>query len=1324
MTSASWKGGGLAAPTGINVHDIASFSPVSLPGLALWLKADPAFCVTSTVGEYLATQTGVEQARLKAEFEGREEERVIIGIRSDAPGREGMMIPLLDTMREFPRLRERQTGPARIEFASTNSEPGTVRTVQLVSREPIQLPTPPAKFTSSSVSSGLRVEYISSLQRILLSPEPAAAGEGAAGLSELVIYSRELDPTELRKLEGYLAYRNATQDELPIGHPYAPDLMDEPVVASIRTALDTVETPVRTALTQLEDAVRRVEAVAPGAPPLRAVPAVKGSAQESLTDISKLRSTLSKGILLARRHRSNPGSGSITLEDVYAELNSRSLYPVPLSTRQIQAEIANVSEDYTAMTRLTGELQGYLASTLTQQSTQIVSGTYRAADAAFREEESEEHMQEMKVTLAIREFYHARRAHRKELFSAGDTLLEGHLASLRETLVRYLDAFIHSQSTIDKNYLDVAEPIQLLNSEFELKTWVAELKQTDTSVTEDLKRAGTHLRYTYRDPYLNSIEGAFVNLRECVIEGDLAYWKLRVDRATALVETMVAYAKQKRLTPWMAVSYTTYVKRLFEKVETWQAQFGALYEKVTQRLRIFKEILEQLRTTGTVPSTPLGGALLEGTAHQSDVRAQFLRPFHAMDRRLSGFEWVLTDASGAIGPDAPELVFPEWDRMDYDAAARVYSYTTPYRDASGAQLLQRFQCLDEFPLGKSALNSIPATYRPPVSLRTIREDEEVRLSPTQVDMLHVFIPEGATRPIQLPPFGLQQGQFYGILNSGSAPLVLRIPGSPADTYVSVSAQMGVLLLFQERSDGSETMKTFYGVRPMEPDQSAADPCTGLPRSRLCVYVPELKTSIYVVSSTVGPDATLRLRPLEDGEGAWIEARPDADGMVYDLDDSFHANPYPVKSMPETSLAQLLTTSPQARRVRLVQEVQAKVRIARESQTGLAVLVDAKGIPMWNEYGIVKTLRTPMYEIQGLAKVRGAAGDLECEVMTSTREPTSVLPFEPGARYNLLFRSTHIRPYQHGDIRGYVFVNESHFPLLTPRGKASLVPPDKLVEQVSGPFYTFVELGETRRLLLVEPETPLMTLNAEVYSIDATTNLVEAVNQRMDTYHTLDLLSLVLEYCAGLKTMLDAQRATLLEFNAEDTKSLREDLTEARDAVEKEEASVREYEPTVARLRAKSLEGPLPNEVKISVDVLELKLLEAARACAKEVRIVENAIRDTIQLLERAKRIQETYTSLQTVALETIPRVLQELQTQMKTEQTRRGVTSVPELEEVYQSVLTKRGEFETRSSEVKAALDTKPTYLSELPAWSNSTEKGLQALELQLRAIEQSRPRG
>jgi hypothetical protein len=177
-------------------------------------------------------------------------------------------------------------------------------------------------------------------------------------------------------------------------------------------------------------------------------------------------------------------------------------------------------------------------------------------------------------------------------------------------------------------------------------------------------------------------------------------------------------------------------------------------------------------------------------------------------------------------------------------------------------------------------------------------------------------------------------------------------------------------------------------------------------------------------------------PLFDLNGYLVEAVPDENSCVYNIDDFHRACPYKLTIGPELKISDLelnLDWGEQG----VPGILPTKIPIVEEESSNLAVFCNPKGVPAMDEFGFTRYVKSPLLQINDKIVTRSSTG----ENMEVTLNPdVRILQYglmQKDDIFSSAFRSNFVKPFIPEGTTGsvpmntFVFVNSIGYSLVSP-----------------------------------------------------------------------------------------------------------------------------------------------------------------------------------------------------------------------------------------------------------------------------------------------------
>ena len=1232
------KGAGLA--TGVDIRTIGAFSPASLPGLVLWIKAERNYIKTTKLVDYAQEQLPLIRVGILQTLGSKLQEPVITEIVSDTPSHPNSIIRLElqeDASTRFPTLVETPNALARIDISSfVDPATGIQQILKLVTKEPIELPV---KFSFFTIADGLQIQHVDALDKLVIR---AATMDVPATFHEIIIFNIELSIAEKQSIEGYLTYKSNQQWKLPVGHPFLPDLSEDPTISGPIAELNTYRDKVRKADATLASAIKTYIQKAGTDATTAKEATIRGLITDTLHDIEVLKQVLSKGALMSRYDQ--PPS----IETVYKHINDESLYPVPLGPEQLALELQKFAVADKEIAAYMDTLGAADVKSL-EQNWQINAATI---EAARKEAETDEGLRNLEFQVGRREIIQKQRTIRREIVRLGSTLLNSFYDEFLGELDLCKESFEYQVTRRADRFTAINGQLKGLREKFADDKWTDDYSFLDKA--KDISG-------NFRDPLLNGLVTKFRTIITVLEKGDAPLLRSRLDAMAA--EAKLAYDKWKP-TKRAAIIRSLYVSHLrtaFDKAERVQHDLETILDSIEAAIKSLGDELIHLKTFQkvTIHNT------LTTDSTQIPVEKIYYAQLTYEDMNLLEYTHLRVNEDGTIYKEAN-------DAAEEDV---VFVFPELMKD-SGIQL---------DPLKESILDDIPSSRFPKILKKSITGRYEIPRD-AMSSIVRIDVSGAAVEPILLPKYAVRTKTFLLLQNGGTQPLYVRNPGAIEDAIHCVGPAEVALFFYGEGVSLSSSPGFAYGISVWDDTLLPYDVLNDVPRSMYAVHVKDLDKSVYVRNSGG------RLKPLLDKGGYLVEPQRASDGSVYDPDDFSMTNGYSVQTLPETSLAELAFKGKG-----MTRPTAAKFHVRREASTGLALLCPgATGIPVADEFGFCKVAATPIVNMDGVLKLKGAAGDLI--VLAVDAEPIDqTFRFEPGLTFDTLFRTRFCRPLKTDFGLAPIFVTSLHYPICAPSGQYIYIPANAVQQQ---DLFTYEESNGKKQAFLVDAKLPIeATATAAIIPYADIPAIIQRLKDVQAAVLILERYGSSIEYVKGLLQRMDTDVAAVKSLGEEMTASFRNSVEDTKKRIQERLDAFKELQATMDGLAKAIASKEIPNAVLISLGILDIQLRDKILEINELYNSVQNSLDAYELLISRIDKIQKIVARLRTDGAALFKRGYEGLQTVYRSEAARTKSVSVPAVEAQIAKLKALELEFMDAQGGLETVLADRPPYLGELRNW-------------------------
>ena len=1255
-----------------DVNSISTFTPTSIPGLALWIKVSKESLTYSTLADYIRKQSITVQQTMKQLFANNLDDQILTEITG--VGNSLVRFELDSSESEsFPTYLPDPSGNDAISLTFNN------KSFKLATKTPVTLQN---KYSMFSTSQNITYEYIPSFNKFILGPDLGAYIQSpVAKFSEIIVYSRELNRAEKEQVEGYLAYINDNQYALPINHPYLPDMSY--TFKDDITNINIIKESIKSANHDLTLSDNE--------------PALKGRLTDALHDISFIYQTFSKGALLAKK------SGPVTMDSIYTSANSLNILTVPFTRDFVAAKLSE-------FTVLLTDVHNHIESTKVKApdtSVEEEADQLREMEAA----QTEQIFEATQLELQAREFYEGIRA-RSERITINGTMSQGNVyKNFDDTVSTFSDAILYSNKKLQDSWTGLKSIFAPIEKQINSREWLKYIPAIDISESEVIKRGGETYSIQYRDTYLNSIQSQYQRIRAQIYDGDMAYIYQMVPKKADEIAAMYKAIQEKKVQPIMIKTFLPHFKQRYNEISKYMDKFNNLIGLITTSIQTIASALDYSKKNATVsplddlPTIPTHETLL------SECETVYVRLINSSDATLTGIEYIVTDVEGNIqnsinadGEIDVEYIFPSYMNVKINKEDMMFVIYQPYKDDSGHPIRLEYKILEPLPRG-SIINSLSTSRRPNYWFH--KADSLFEIPRDQINGIHQFIIEHAQYPIQLPKYAVDKGSYFLIQNIGVLPIQIQIPGFPDDHIDMIGSNELMLYIYSGLS--TSYGNAYYGRVPWREGYIPYDTLLNAPRSAYSAFIKELNQSVFIKKN---------LEPLLDSDGYFVKAVVDSKGYTYDIDDIYKANPYSVQAMNQMNISDL-----KAKGSRLsIRPVDPQIWVLSDIITGLPVLCNSKGIPGMNEFGFCKFVKTPIMLINDHSVITGAFGDIPVRIAPTLQiEQMGVL--EPFLKFDTVYRSKFVQSYLKGDVKTFIFTSLSKYPILSPK-------------------YNFIEAE--RWLLMPPQEITYMTVNdisgVAYISKDEDTLKDSPINAAPYPYISVQDTRMQIEMKKAAKIILNryvANQSYILECldniktTSEKTETLGKSASEgtvevlatASKTIQAYYDKYMSYESSVEPIQASLDADILTNALKISIDMLDMKMKDLVESVAGTYNSILGAIETTSKILADIESIETATIDLRVNSSVEIENLITSVKGTMQADAQNLKITGSPEFDRLLKLMIKHKVEFLKGLGQLEPSLKVRPEYITEYSKWTDDKKqqiKVLNGLLVKVRVIEQT----
>jgi hypothetical protein len=1299
------RGGGDLYMSGIDINGISKFAATDIPGASLWVKAVEPMCIYKTIDEYTKNLSMTIANNIRAQYADSLSNKVIVAVNSPVPTSQPNSIIRLEvdltSKARFPKF---VSNPEELDVISiqdlidpTNPKQ---RKEKLSTKYALRV-SPDLDPTIFSISSNIDITYNKNIDYLLISVSDLTKTD--TSFSEIIVYSRPLTEEETDRVQGYIAYMKNEQYLLKLDHKYLPSIQSLPSLKSISAQIVDMEISFINELKRFDGAVEKYRNEIPDAEILTRAPPLKEKAIASQKQLSVIRQAFVKGGLYSRKKKND------SMESVFDSINTLQIYSEPFTKEVFDKKL-------TDLRIVMNELDAYMASLGNIDSDVVVATTKKSEVTQIQQRAAAQSMDALENTRDATEskkFYQGLREKMNDMNTAGTARYNGMYSSFSTKLASdkkdnfdyYNDITTTSWNALDSVYNNLKR--QFAEGP---DNWLTYDPSIDTT-NKVLKRGSDAYNTQYTNQYLNRLQSLFEHIRNQMEEGDIVFLKNEIDYHAATVGKLYEKVKNKLVTPLSIKMFSAYCRKRLEQVIAYDAAFKKLYAILNDAATTLLDTLRKNKEYKTSSAINKEFPIPIVYIYADSTKDVYIRQPNKHDYSLSMIEYIVTNSDGTIAfaDDGDcEFVFPSLENIV--AKDGSFLKVSTFRDENGKQLTKKYIILKPYTKAEGILDTIPKTqalskfFHKVNGLFEIPRDAENSIYEMSIDSPQM--------PILLPRYAVTDGAYFICVNVGDLPFHIQIPGTAEDMLDLLGPNEVCMYIYTGSKDSKSS---YYGRRPWIQNRIAYDTLYNTPRTAACSKITELSAMIYMQTATM---------PLFDLNGNLVLAEPDANGIVYDIDDVHHSNPYKVTVGTELKLSEL-EIHPEWNEQIIPAHKPEKLFIMGEDITGLPIFCSAKGIPAINEFGYTKYLRTPALQINDTIKTRSAGAD-PVEITFNTETPIK--------QYGLLwdknlfkkvYRSKFVKPFTQNGGTTFIFVNSAGFPLVSASnnyiemGNYNFNPPisveysDNLVKETAYVPEQSSLFVPSKTVLVAKPY-PMEYVKED--SPEDIRRAVGIISYRYDTssayiQYTITKLQEELAICKTLQANFS---------DIDDTIDL---LNKCLGEIQGSQAEFKSYDTNITAINARKLLMDNSTDERLAMSTFDLKMKNTLEKVYRSFTIGMKAVLFFRNLMGRIEKIRERALHLRKVVSPENDKSIRSLQTVIQNESIHSGTPADKELTALLSSCTQKKLEFDGALTTVEGNMNKIPKFLEEISGWIDSQTvliKNANALRREISEMEVS----
>jgi len=1266
------RGGGDGYIPGVEINGISNFSPLDIPGLIIWVKADPAKLVSFSVDEYAQNQSPSIANRIVQQYVSNPSEQVITEIKSDVPGENNSLVRL-----------ELDSEPAT-EFPKFVTQPGTLDVItlknhKLTTKIPVSVSP---DFSKWIISKNVKIEFIDMIDKIVLSIENA---EQPADFSEVIVFANKLNDTQSQQMEGYVAYRKNEQYVLDVRNPYLPAIESLPFLEAIAKQIQDTEVSLEQELELFDSSVSEYKGILPNDPILNSAPALRQRAVTALSQISDLRKNIIKGGLLSRK------KGTETIDSVFESLNDLEIYTPPLTSADFSKKLADYS-------RVLQELQAYVKSLGNPDEAAAkakVVASVKDQETQMLTAQTNEEVQFTQLQNQMRTIYQGLRTRSNAMNVDGlnqKTLL---IQDFVKQVKALADAFDYYSKDVETRSLSLSTSFSEIDAEMSTGKWLTHIPSLDTSVVSTKERAGVTVSIQYTNAYVNKIQSLYEQIRNQVVEGDFAFVKGEILYSAVAMAKFYERLQGKKVPYTSKKTFVNYFRNKYRRLESYINEFDTTYAVISNATTALSNILKWNRQSDKPAPLDKSFPIPVTNTYVNSISKYYIREVNKYDNSFTGIEYVMTNRDGTLlytENEEREIqpVYPSLENFHRHEQDTFFKKDTPFVDSDGNRVYQIYEILEPYKKVASIFDAIPAAQ---VIQRSFHSVEGLYEIPRDaVNTICEITLEKPQPAILLPKYALAAGSIFICVNKGQISLQIQVPGFPEDMVDT----LGPLEVCVYNYLGSSTVnKSLYGRYWWDTGRIAYDTIHDTPRSSLCSKVTELSKYIFMRTAT---------DPLFDKDGFLIEVTPDNSGNIYDIDDVYFTNPYAVEIGKEAHLSELTIHSEWDEKM-VTSDRFDKLQVIKELSTNLPVFCNSSGVPAANEFGFCKYLMTPMYHIRDSIRTRGASVE-PVNIQLNPAVTIDQFCMIPAIlTFDSLFRTNFIRPFIINEVTFYVFINSAGDPIVSP--EATYIQAENgFFEEPYSVSYTD-EVTKKQAYIPKNLNNVLTNTNnlpvSPYKNVDVAAKRINFANKktgdlliyrykinRQYTQSTLATVETKYNYCRTLSFTEIRTTLALLQRSYTEIEGYMDDF--------------KKYETTVSDIESKLFFSSKSNQLKIAMDTLEMKMKKIVENVFISFTRASNAIMFFTKVVDKLESLKKSVKYLRdTVFIKNEESVIA-IQELIRAEKRASGSTSSVDLSNLLNTMVRLKMDFDQQLATLEKNITTMPNSLVDLEDWVNKQQ--------------------
>ena len=361
-------------------------------------------------------------------------------------------------------------------------------------------------------------------------------------------------------------------------------------------------------------------------------------------------------------------------------------------------------------------------------------------------------------------------------------------------------------------------------------------------------------------------------------------------------------------------------------------------------------------------------------------------------------------------------------------------------------------------------------------------------------------------------------------------------------------------------------------------------------------------------------------------------------------------------------------------------------------------------------------------INDIAVIRGAFGDINIK-FTELIEVDQLGMVEPFLKFDTLFRSKFVQSYAKDAIKTFVFIGLSKYPILSPKNNFieaeewGLTPPQEIqytnVQGHSEIAYIPKDSTAIKDSPINASPYPYISVQGSIPYIDIKRSAKIIVNRyNVDKSYIIACIDIIKKTYTNAEPL--GKNAIELTLSA---------LTTASENINAKLNEYNSYASTIESIQASLDAGVLTNSLKVTIEMLDLKMKDALQYVAETFYGMKETIKLVNEILEKIKAIEASVNEIRTKNVSEIEEKIALVKDIFQTDAINLKNTGSPDIDRLLKLMIKNKIEFLDKLNKLEISIKTRPEYSSEYPKWIDVQQnqiKELNVILIKIRSIEET----